>query len=212
MGAAAPGNGLTLPGPDINVTPWPENVQFAAAPPAATHLVSHREPHVPTVPPYLKEFGDEDARWLHEHGVLVHLRARERVIAEGVTPEHLYVVLEGEFRVSSESMGDPDMLRARPGELLGEMSYIHGTAPGASVIAVTNSVVLALRRADVDAQIARDPAFGSRFRKVLMDFAVNRMWQYNRRDWNPPPAEPEADPYAELKVHELIEKLLRGEF
>jgi hypothetical protein len=45
-----------------------------------------------------------------------------------------------------------------------------------------------------------------------MDFAVNRMWQYNRRGWNPPPPEPEPDPYADLRVHELIEKLLRGEF
>jgi CRP/FNR family transcriptional regulator, cyclic AMP receptor protein len=167
---------------------------------------------LPTVPPYLKEFGDEDARWLHEHGEQVSVRAGERVITEGETPEFIWVVLDGEFRVSSRSLNDPDMLRAAAGELLGEMSYIHGAPPGASVFAVTDGVLLAVRRADVDAQIARDPGFGSRFRKVLMDFAVNRMWYYNRRDWNPPPAQPEPDPYAELKVHELIEKLLRGEF
>ncbi|HET7462531.1 MAG TPA: cyclic nucleotide-binding domain-containing protein [Longimicrobium sp.] len=167
---------------------------------------------MPTVPPYLKEFGDEDARWLHEHGKQLRVRAGGRVITEGVTPRHLYVVLDGELRVSSASMGDPDMLRARAGELLGEISYIQGTDPGASVIAVVDSVVLAIPRADLDAKTAGDPAFASRLRKVLMEFAVNRMWQYNRRDWDPPPPQPEADPYAELKVHELIEKLLRGEF
>ena len=167
---------------------------------------------MPTVPPYLKEFGDEDARWLHEHGAQVRVRAGEVVITEGETPEFIWVVLDGEFRVSSCSMNDPDMLRVKPGELLGEMSYIQGTAPGASVFAVTDGVLLAVRRGDLNAKIARDPGFGSRFRKVLMDFAVNRMWQYNRRDWNPPAPQPEPDPYAELKVHELIEKLLRGEF
>lgn len=167
---------------------------------------------MPTVPPYLKEFGDEDARWLHEHGAQLRVRAGERVITEGVTPEHIWVVLDGEFRVSSRSLHDDDMLRVKPGELLGEISYIQGTPPGATVFAVTDGVVLAVRRADVDAQIARDPAFGSRFRKVLMDFAVNRMWHYNRRDWDPPAPQPDPDPYAELKVHELIERLLRGEF
>lgn len=167
---------------------------------------------MPTVPPYLKEIGDEDARWLHEHGAQVRVRAGDRVITEGVVPEHIWVVLDGEFRVSSEGMHDPDMLRVKAGELLGEMSYINQTPPGASVFAVTDGVLLAVRRADLNAKIAQDPAFGSRFRKVLMDFAVNRMWLYNRRDWNPPPPAPDPDPYAELKVHELIEKLLRGEF
>jgi CRP-like cAMP-binding protein len=167
---------------------------------------------VPTVPPFLGEFGDEDARWLHEHGVQRRVRAGERVIAEGITPEHIFVVLEGEFRVTSESLNDPDMMRVKAGELLGEVSYINRAPPGASVLAVTGGVLLGIRRGDVDAKIADDPAFGSRFRKVLMEFAVNRMWLYNRRDWNPPPPPPEADPYEDLRVHELIEKLLRGEF
>ncbi len=167
---------------------------------------------MPAVPPYLGEFGDEDARWLHEHGVQRRVRAGERVITEGVTPEHIFVVLEGEFQVSSESLGDPDMMRVKPGELLGEVSYINRTTPGASVVAVVDGVLLGIRRADADAKVAADPAFGSRFHKVLMHFAVNRMWLYNRRDWNPPPPRPPADPYEDLRVHELIEKLLRGEF
>jgi CRP-like cAMP-binding protein len=167
---------------------------------------------VPTSPPYLKEFGDEDARWLHEHGAQMRVHPGDRVLVEGVHPEHLYLVLEGEFRVSSAQMRDPDMLRVNAGELLGEISYIQHTPPGATVYAVTDGVLLAIPRTELDAKIADDPAFGSRFRKVLMDFAVSRMWNYSRRDWNPPPPQPERDPYAELKVHELIEKLLRGEF
>jgi CRP-like cAMP-binding protein len=167
---------------------------------------------VSTVPPYLQEFGDNDARWLHEHGVLARVRAGDRVITEGVTPEHIYVVLEGEFQISSQSINDPDIGRVKAGELLGEMSYINRRPPGGSVDAVVDGVLLAVRRNDVDAKIKEDPEFGSRFRKVLMDFAVDRIWTYNRRDNNPPPPPPEPDPYADLRVHELIEKLLRGEF
>jgi CRP-like cAMP-binding protein len=165
---------------------------------------------VSTVPPYLGEFGDEDVRWLHEHGVQRRVLADERVITEGVAPEHIFVVLEGEFRVSSESLNDADMMRVKAGELLGEISYVNRTTPGATVLAVVDGMLLAVRRADLDAKIADDPRFGSRFRKVLMEFAVSRMWLYNRREWNPPPPPP--DPYADLRVHELIEKLLRGEF
>jgi hypothetical protein len=167
---------------------------------------------VSTVPPYLGEFGKNDARWLHEHGVQMRVLRGDVVITEGVAPQHIYVVLEGEFRVSSQSMNDPDVMRVRSGELLGEMSYINRVPPGATVIAEAEGVLLAVRRADVDAKIQEDPGFGSRFRKVLMDFAVNRMWLYNRRDLDPPPPQPEPDPYADLRVHELIEKLLRGEF
>jgi len=179
---------------------------------ASRHRFPPPEVPLPTVPPYLGEIGDEDARWLHEHGVQRRVHAGDRVIAEGATPEHIFVVLEGEFQVSSEALNDPDMLRVKAGELLGEVSYINHTSAGASVWAVTPSVVLAIRRNDVDAKIADDPAFGSRFRKVLMEFAVNRMWQYNRRDISPPPPPPASDPYEDLRVHELIEKLLRGEF
>lgn len=165
-----------------------------------------------TVPPYLGEFGENDVRWFHENGTRLHVRAGERVITEGVMPEHIFVVLEGEFQVSSVGMNDPDMMRAREGELLGEMSYINRVPPGASVDAVVDGQLLAVLRTNVDAKIKRDPEFGSRFRKAVMDCAFDRVWLYNRRNWDPPPPQPPPDPYAGLRVHELIEKLLRGEF
>jgi CRP-like cAMP-binding protein len=161
-------------------------------------------------PTYLTEIGDEDARWLREHGVRRHVRSGERVITEGIMPEHIWVVLEGEFQMSSEELDDPDMLRVKEGELLGEVSYINRNPPATSVTAVRDGILLAVRRGDLDAKISDDPAFGSRMRKVLMDFAVNRMWDYNHHR----PAAPAAqapDPYADLRVHELIEKLLLGD-
>jgi len=165
---------------------------------------------VSTVPPYLGEFGDEDVRWLNEHGAHRRVRAGEQVITEGVTPEHIFVVLEGEFRVSSESMRDPDVMRVGEGQLLGEMSYINRKPPGASVFAVTDGVLLGIPRARVRAKIVDDPAFGSRFLKVLGEFAVDRMWLYNRRDADPPPPQPEPDLDADLRVADLIRSLLEG--
>lgn len=163
---------------------------------------------MPNLPPYLGEFADDDVRWFLENGERQQVRAGDVVITEGVTPEHIYVVLEGEFVVSSKALADPEIQRIGPGELLGEMSYINGVPPGGSVIAATDGRLLAVLRSGVDAKIEADPTFGNRFRKVISDFAFSRLWTYHRRrlvgdEPDPPPAD--------LRVHELIEKLLRGE-
>jgi CRP-like cAMP-binding protein len=169
---------------------------------------------LPRLPPYLGEFADEDAEWLAANGEQRRVSAGEKIITEGVTPEHIFVVLEGEFVVSSRALGDPEIQRVGPGELLGEMSYINQEPPGGSVSAATDGVLMGVRRADIDAKIAADPGFGSRFRKVISDFAVNRIYRYSRRRMTceVPPPPPASDPDDDLRVHELIEKLLRGEF
>jgi CRP/FNR family cyclic AMP-dependent transcriptional regulator len=139
------------------------------------------EKEEPNLPPYLGEFTDEDARWFAHTGELWRVHAGEVVITEGVTPEHIHVVLKGEFVVSSAALRDPEMQRVGPGELLGEMSYINGVPPGSSVGAATDGVLLSVRRKDIDAKIDSDPAFGSRFRKVISEFAVTRIFRYGRR-------------------------------
>jgi CRP-like cAMP-binding protein len=172
------------------------------------------ETALPRLPPYLGEFADEDTEWIAANGEQRRVAAGEEVITEGVTPEHIFVVLEGEFVVSSRALGDPEIQRVGPGELLGEMSYINQVPPGGSVRAASDGVLMGVRRADIDAKIQADPAFGSRFRKVISDFAVNRIYLYGRRRLagESPPPPPPSDPEDDLRVHELIEKLLRGEF
>ncbi len=163
------------------------------------------------IPPFLGEFADEDAKWFYSVGERRRVRTGEVVITEGETPEHIHFVLEGGFVVSSETLGDPEVARVSPGELLGEMSYITREPAGGSVIATMDGVLLSVRRVDIDAKIEADPAFGSRFRKVLSEFAVTRMYRYPRRNLEDAP-DPPRDEDADLRVHELIEKLLRGEF
>ena len=160
------------------------------------------------VPPFLGEIGDEDARWLYEHGERRPVAAGERIITEGKTPDHVFVVLEGEFLVSSVSLNEPELQRIRSGEVLGEMSYINRLPPGASVDAVTDGLLLSISRAALDAQVKSDAAFGARFLKVLSEFALSRFWRFGRRalpDANPPLPE-------NVRVDEMIRRLLDGDF
>jgi hypothetical protein len=84
--------------------------------------------------------------------------------------DHLFVVIEGEFE-SSPAAGGP--LRA-----------------------ATDGVVLCVRREEVEAKLARDPAFKRRLRNVISKLA--------------PPQRPESP--AEFHVPTVIEKLLEGDF
>jgi CRP-like cAMP-binding protein len=167
---------------------------------------------VSTTPPFLGRFDDDDARWLNDAGERRSVRAGETVIEEGVMPAHLFVVLGGEFVVSSRSLRDPEMQRVGAGEVLGEMSYLNDLPPAASVYAAADGLLLCIPRDALARKVAADPGFGLRFQTVMSSFAVDRFWTYGRRGRPDLLAEGRRDDRdASLRVHELIEKLLRGE-
>ena len=93
--------------------------------------------------PLFAELSEEDLDRLHEAAELVFLSAGALLIAEGSPPDSLYVVLAGEFEVTSHS-GQQDILVARcgPGEVLGEISLLEGSPRTASVRAMQDSQLL----------------------------------------------------------------------
>jgi CRP-like cAMP-binding protein len=152
---------------------------------------------------------DEDVSWVIANGVQLRVRAGDVVISEDVVPDHVFVVLEGSFMVSSAQLRQPELQRVGVGELLGEVSYVSGRAPAASVYALTDGVLLGVHRWKLDEKIAADAEFSSRFHQVISAFAVERLYQFGHRGI-PDPGPPGEG--ADLRVHELIEKMLRGEF
>lgn len=164
-------------------------------------------------PPFLGRFEDGDARWLNDAGERRAVKAGDTVIEEGVMPAHLFVVLDGEFVVSSRALRDPEMQRIGAGEVLGEMSYLNDLPPAASVYAAADGLLLCIPRGALKRKIDEDPGFGLRFQTVISSFAVDRFWAYGRRDRPDLLAKGRRreDDDASLRVHELIEKLLRGE-
>ena len=80
--------------------------------------------------------------------------------------------------------------------------------PRDTVSAATDGILLAVRRADLDARIAEDPGFAGRMRGALTEFAANRGWEQENA---PRPTQVAGGAPDDLHVHELIEKLLRGD-
>lgn len=160
------------------------------------------------VPPFMGDFSDDDIAWAIRVGVRRHVRAGEAIIVEGEQPHELFVILEGAFLVASRQLNLPNMKRLGPGELVGEMSYINKQIPVSSVRALEDSEVLCIPRTALDEKIAGDPAFQGRFHKVVSEFTLERMYAW----WVPPPEVPPEEETASLRVYDLIERMLRGEF
>jgi CRP/FNR family transcriptional regulator, cyclic AMP receptor protein len=165
---------------------------------------------VTSLPPYLGDFSDDDLEWLAGNGEQRHVSVGQAIIREGVPAEDVFVILDGSFVATARRLSVPLERRLGPGEIVGEMSYVAHSLPTATVRAVVDSVVLRIARSRLDRKIAEDAGFARRFHKVVSEFLVDRM-----RGWKGAhgagQTRPE-DSLANLRVHELIEKMLRGDF
>ncbi len=159
------------------------------------------------VPPFMGDFSDDDINWAIDVGRLRRVAAGEPIIVEGQPVHDLFVVLMGAFQVVSQKLNRPTATRLGPGEIVGEMSYINRQLPISSVRALEASAVLCIPRTALTEKIAADAGFEARFHKVVSEFTVARLYEW----WSTAEEEPVRDE-GSLRVYELIERMLRGEF
>lgn len=83
----------------------------------------------------------------------------EVLVREGDIDDHLYVVLEGALGVVKAAGTDNEMtLNAmRPGDVVGELSFLDGATRFASLVALSDARVLSLSRGDLESLLDRDP-------------------------------------------------------
>jgi signal transduction histidine kinase len=107
--------------------------------------------------PLLAELPDEMLATLLEAAPEQTLVAGETLLLEGEPASALYVVLEGELAVTKR-LDDTDVLLAvcGPGELLGELSMVHGRPRSATVRGVTPARLLRIEP-DTLAQLLTEP-------------------------------------------------------
>jgi CRP/FNR family cyclic AMP-dependent transcriptional regulator len=162
------------------------------------------------VPPFMGDFSDEDVEWVVRNGVQRRVAAGEAIIEEGQPVHDVFVILDGSFVVSSNALSVKLERRLERGEIAGEMSFINNQLPAATVRAETDSVVFCIPRSRLGRKIAEDAGFAGRFHTVVSEFTVDRL--YGWRGMHGGARDGEDDSAASLRVHELIEKMLRGEF
>ena len=105
------------------------------------------------------ELDEDQCRTLAGVMTLRDLKPGEVLVSEGSTDDHLYVVANGALGIVKAAGTDNELTlsTARPGSLLGELSFLDGATRYASLVALSDSRVLGLSRDDLESLLGKDP-------------------------------------------------------
>jgi len=94
----------------------------------------------------LGELSDRDIDWMLANGKRTQVQAGTILITEGEPLDALYIVLDGTLSISVSSLGDKEIGKIICGEVLGEMSFVDGRLPSATVTAIEECLMLSIPR------------------------------------------------------------------
>ena len=105
------------------------------------------------------ELNDDERRILAGAMTLRDLKQGEVLVPEGSADDHLYVVVSGVLGVvKGAGMEEEITLNAiRPGNMVGELSFLDGASRYASLVALGDTRVLGLSRADLEGLLETNP-------------------------------------------------------
>jgi CRP/FNR family transcriptional regulator, cyclic AMP receptor protein len=94
----------------------------------------------------------------------------EVLVREGDTDDHLYVVVNGALGVVKAVGTDNELtLNAmRPGDVVGELSFLDGATRFASLVAMSETRVLSLGRGELEALLDQDPQLVYRVMRAIV--------------------------------------------
>ena len=124
----------------------------------------------------LGELSEDDVDWLLRSGERRSTPAGAVLVRAGLPVEALFLVLEGVFTVAGGAgLARRAFATSEPGDVVGEMSFIDGRPPAATVTALEDSVVFAIPSAALTAKLELDAGFSARFHRALTVFLSDRL-------------------------------------
>jgi CRP/FNR family cyclic AMP-dependent transcriptional regulator len=152
----------------------------------------------------LGQLDDTDIDWLARYGTRQVLRPGGVLIRQGEPTPNLYIVIDGSLDVTVDGVGS--VARLLSGEIIGEMGFVDSSPPSATVSAVSEALLLAIPKEDLEEKIDAEPLFGFRFYKALALFLADRLRNTQRtRSANGGRSSASGQ---EVEADELDEKLL----
>lgn len=123
----------------------------------------------------LSELTDRDIDWVVNYGHQENVSASTVLIYENQPIAALYILLKGTLSVSVAAAGNQEVGRIGEGEVLGEMSFIDGRLPSATVTAIEDSYVLSIPRQKLAEKMEQDTLFSLRFYKAVTKLLSSRL-------------------------------------
>lgn len=92
------------------------------------------------------------------------------LVREGDVDDHLYVIVSGGLGVIKSAGTDSEVTLnvMRPGDAVGELSFLDGATRYASLIAVSETRALGLSRGDLEGLLDRDPHLVYRLMRAIV--------------------------------------------
>jgi CRP/FNR family cyclic AMP-dependent transcriptional regulator len=119
---------------------------------------------------------DRDIEWIATAGSARYLDAGNLLIEEKKIIDSIYILLDGELAVLIRGMGNVEVATLYSGEIVGEISFVDGRPPLASVMARQDSIVWALKRETLTEKLAVDDGFAARFYRSIASFLAGRLY------------------------------------
>ncbi|CAD5967850.1 hypothetical protein PCC9214_03612 [Planktothrix tepida] len=123
----------------------------------------------------LGELNDRDIDWIVTQGKREVLQAGTVLIEEDQPLDALYIVLSGTLNVCVAALGNQVVGKIGGGEILGEMSFVDGRLPSATVQAVEECCVLSISRSLLSQKLEEDVLFSLRFYRAITKFLSSRL-------------------------------------
>ena len=116
------------------------------------------------------EMTDEQRKALAAAMTLRELAPGEVLVREGDTDDHLYVVASGMLGIIKAAGTDNEMTinTVRPGDVVGELSFLDGATRYASLVAMSGSRVLGLSRGDLEGLLDSNPQLVYRVMRAIV--------------------------------------------
>ena len=123
----------------------------------------------------LGELNDADVEWLIANGTRQAVLPGAVLIEEGVPSAAFYIVLDGTLTATVAALNGQEVERLVCGAVVGEMSFVDGRPPSATVRAREHALVLRLTHAQISAKLQQDTGFAARFYKAIAIFLSDRL-------------------------------------
>lgn len=132
--------------------------------------------------PLFRYLSSEERRRVEDLGELVRLDEGDYLIHERDHDSTLYAIEDGHLEIVSGS-GDDEVRIATvgPGDVLGEVSFIDGSARSVSVRAAEQTTVRAWRTDSLVKELANDASLLGKFSVALNELLVERLRESVRR-------------------------------
>jgi CRP/FNR family cyclic AMP-dependent transcriptional regulator len=123
----------------------------------------------------LGQLSDQDVEWLTANGHRETFAPDAVLIREGQPIDSLFIVLEGLLSVTDRDLGNAETARLGSGEIVGEISFVDGRPPSATVRAVQRTIALKVGKPLLQRKIDVDQGFAARFYRALAMFLSDRL-------------------------------------